>query len=351
MFRTNIILAALAIPAIAHADDRPDAHAPLGIMADHTHKAGGVMFSYRFMHMAMGGTRIGTSSIDPDSIVTTVPNRFATMPGQPPTLRVAPLSMRTDMHMLGFMYAPRDWVTLMMMGSFLSKEMTHRTYAGGMGTATLGGFKTTAKGFGDTSLIGIFPIIKRNDFELNMRVGTSIPTGSQTRADDVLTPMNMRPVLRLPYAMQLGSGTWDLLPGVTAKGREGRWGWGAQYQGTIRTGTNDQGYRLGDTQMATIWTSYMPAPWISTSARIAGRTATPIHGIDPNIVAPVQTADPANYGGQRLDAYLGANFVAANGALKGYRVGLEVGIPIYQDLNGPQMSSNLSLGLGIQKAF
>jgi len=351
MFRTTIALAALTLPALAHADDTPDSHAPIGVMADHTHQAGEFMVSYRFMHMDMGGTRIGTDTIAPDTIVTTIPNRFAGMPGMPPTLRVVPLEMRTDMHMLGAMYAPTDWVTLMAMGHYITKEMPHRTYQGGMGTNVLGGFTTSPKGFGDTTVAALFPLTKSHDFEVNVRAGLSLPTGSTHKTGEVLTPMNMTPTLRLPYSMQMGSGTWDLLPGITVKGIKDAFGYGAQYQATIRTGTNDDGYRLGDVHMGTAWASYRLAPWVSASLRVAGRTTGRVHGIDPNIMAPVQTANPDNYGGERLDAYVGANMIATGGALKGYRLGIELGAPFYQDLNGPQMEGNWSFTIGVQKAF
>jgi len=335
----------------AFAGSRPDEHAPIGVMADHTHKRGEVMLSYRFMHMDMGGNRIGDHRISPDAIVTSVANPFAGNPGQPATLRIVPLAMRMDMHMLGVMYAPRDWLTLMAMGSYTTRQMPHLTYQGGTGTSRLGEFTTRARGFGDISLAGVFPVVRRHGLELNLRAGVSIPTGSLTEMDDVLTPMNQRPRVRLPYSMQAGSGTWDLLPGVTVWGHDGAMGWGAQYQGTIRTGTNGHGYRLGDSHMATVWASYMAAPWLSASLRLAGRTTRKIHGADATLAAPVQTADPDNYGGDRLDAFLGVNTIATSGPLKGYRLGLELGRPIYQDLNGPQMEENWSLTLGVQKAF
>jgi len=334
-----------------HVHSRPDAHAPIGVMADHTHSKGGFMLAYRIMHMEMGGTQIGSDAIDADTIVTTIPNRFAGMPGQPPTLRVVPKSMRVDMHMLGGMYAPTDWVTLMVMGSYLMKEMPHQTYQGGVGTTVLGSFETSADGFGDTSVLGIFPLVDDASLSLNVNAGVSVPTGSTTETGEVLTPMNMQPTLRLPYPMQLGSGTWDILGGTTMAGHSGEFGWGAQYKAVIHTGTNDQGYRLGDSHSATAWVSYTLAPWVSVSLRGAGKTVGTIHGIDPAIVAPVQTADPDNYGGDRLDAFLGANLLATGGSLRGYRLGLELGLPVYQDLNGPQLKGKWSFMAGVQKAF
>ena len=34
--------------------------------------------------------------------------------------------MKMDMHMFGAMYAPSDYLTLMVMGSFMNKEMTQK---------------------------------------------------------------------------------------------------------------------------------------------------------------------------------------------------------------------------------
>ena len=338
-FLSMLAVLGLTLPVAAMADDRPDAHAPIGVMADHTHHKGEFMFSYRFQHMDMGGNRIGDSAISPDQIVTTVPNRFFGATGQPPTLRIVPLDMTMDMHMVGFMYAPTDWVTLMAMGMYMTKDMSLRTYQGGMGTTVLGDFKTGSDGFGDTSVMALFPLVDRAGLKVNIRAGVSLPTGATTEIDTILTPMNMTPSVRLPYAMQLGSGTWDLLPGVTVKGREGAFGWGLQYQATLRTGTNGQGYRLGDSHM------------VSTSARLAGRTTGRIHGIDPAIVGPVETADPNDYGGDRADGYVGVNLVAPSGPLEGYRLGIELGAPFYQKLNGPQMKEKWQLTVGVQKAF
>ena len=62
---------------------RADSHAPIGVMGDHLHGAGEFMISYRYMHMDMAGSRIGTRRVSPEFIVQNVPNRFAGRPGQP----------------------------------------------------------------------------------------------------------------------------------------------------------------------------------------------------------------------------------------------------------------------------
>ncbi|MBT8422486.1 MAG: transporter, partial [Gammaproteobacteria bacterium] len=144
----------LAIAAVfaanVYADDkragapvRADTHAPIGVMAEHTHNAGEWMVSYRFMRMEMDGNKIGNRSVGSDEIVSTIPNPFGTMPA---TLRVVPVEMTMDMHMFGAMYAPNDRWTLMAMANYLDNEMDHITYSGmGPGTPTpavIGGFTT-----------------------------------------------------------------------------------------------------------------------------------------------------------------------------------------------------------------
>lgn len=134
-----------------------------------------------------------------------------------------------------------------------------------------------------------------NFHHFHLNAGIRVPTGTSTEKDDVLTPTSARPTLRLPYPMQIGSHTYDLLPGLTYTRKSRRMSWGTQYSGVIRLeDENDEDYSLGDEHRLTTWGSYLWKPWISTSARIAGQTIGKIDGQDPDIVAPVQTADINN---------------------------------------------------------
>lgn len=330
---------------------RADSHAPIGVMGEHMHHKGEWMLSYRYMRMFMEGSRDGSSDISRTEIVTTVPNPFFGQPMQPPTLRVVPTEMTMDMHMFGAMYAPTDWVTLMLMTSYVRKEMDHVTFMGPTGTTVLGGFTTRSDGMGDTKFSGMFKLYEDDKHHLHLNAGISLPTGSITEKDDVLTPTGATPTLRLPYPMQIGSGTFDFLSGLTYTGKSGRMGWGAQYSGVIRLeDENHEEYSLGDEHRFTAWSSYLLKPWMSTSARIAGQAIDKIDGQNPDIVAPVQTADPDNQGGDRIDLLLGVN-LAGQAGLKGHRFALEFGAPIYQHLNGPQLETDWVFTAGYQFAF
>ena len=346
----------LAAPALGH-DVRADDHAPIGVTADHTHKKGEIMFSLRYMHMEMSGNQIGTDRISNDQIVTSIPNRFAGMPMQPPTLRLVPQSMHKDMVMLGAMVSPADWITLVAMLPYGERKSTITTYAGPTGTTVLGEFQARPKGIGDISVGAIFPLLGHKPAttdtgaELNLRAAVGIPTGSIDETGQTLTPTGAQPTMVMAYGMQSGSGTWDLKPALTLKHWSGKWSFGGQYAGTIRTGTNDHGYRLGDVHEGSLWASYLPAQWISLSGRIRAQSTGRISGINPAVMGPVQTANPDFSGGERLDLIGGVNFVATHGSLAGHRLGIELAAPVYQNVNGPQLTGDWMLTVGWQKAF
>ena len=326
----------LSIPLIAHSSSRADGHAPIGVMGDHLHKKGELMFSYRYSYMDMDGNRIGTNSVTPQEIVTTVPNEFFGTPGQPPTLRVVPTSMRMEMHMFGAMYAPTDNLTLMAMAMYGEREMDHTTFQGPTGTTVLGNFTTRSSGFGDTKVAGLIRLHDDGKHKIHLNAGISIPTGSINEEDQILTPTGATATVRLPYPMQLGSGTWDLEPGITYRGFSSDWGWGAQAKASIRLGENSEDYALGDRYEATAWFSYLFSHSVSTSLRIKGTTQDRTDGRDTRIVGPVQTAQTDFQGGDRVDLLAGVNFLVTQGAFKGHRFALEAG---RSDLSRSQWST------------
>ena len=346
---STAIAGALAVCGLSvNADTRPDSHAPISVMGDHLHKKGEVMLSYRYRHMSMQGNRDATAAISPEEIVSTATNRFANPPTMPPTLRVVPTKMTMNMHMIGAMYAPSDSITLMGMTSYATKKMDHITFMGPAGTNRLGTFSTKTQGIGDTSLSALVRLPGRSARNWHATLGVSFPTGDINETDDILTPMNTRPSPRLPYPMQLGSGTYDLITGLTYSGEGGPWGWGAQWRSVFRLGENNAGYTLGDEHRVQSWVSYLAHPSISLSARLGFYDRGNIEGLDLAIMAPVQTADPGRQGAQRIDLGVGANFLLPG---ERHRLSVELIAPIAQSLDGPQLETDWSVAFGWQLAI
>jgi len=313
---------------------RPDAHAPIGVMGDHVHHAGGWMVSYRYMRMRMDGNRDRTESVSRRDILNPPPDTF----------QVTPTDMDMSMHMLGLMYAPHDRITLTAMLPFLDQEMDHVTVMGG-------GFQTESDGVGDLRLGGLIRLVSVGPHDLHLNAGLSVPTGSFDERDDLPTGRAV-----LPYPMQIGSGTVDFLPGLTYMGHADWLSWGAQAQGTIRSGTNSRSYTLGNRVDLTSWAAVPLAPWVSLSFRTAWLWQDNIHGkdrtlnLDPTAGPTVPTADPDRQGGHRLDLLAGLNFKLPLGPLGSHRFAIEGGLPAYQWLYGPQLETDWQIMVGWQFA-
>jgi hypothetical protein len=76
----------------------------------------------------------------------------------------------------------------------------------------------------------------------------------------MLSPMGTTMTTRGNYGMQLGSGTVDVMPGITYTGHLARWSWGAAYRGRYALGDNSDGYHYGQQTEFSGWGGYTGRP-------------------------------------------------------------------------------------------
>ena len=110
-------------------------------------------------------------------------------------------------------------------------------------------------------------------------------------------------------------------------------------------------WHFGDSQQATVWAQREMNRHLSLSGRLTYERASGLEGMDAMIMAPVQTAIPANYGYKKWRIGLGANGVVSLFPGQSERLGIELELPIDTDTRGVQMTPEWQLTLGIQKAF
>lgn len=322
--------------------NRADGHAPAGVMGDHTHHKGEWMVSYRYMYMDM------QDNINSTSLITAAAIHDMYM--------VAPEKMRMQMHMIGLMHAFSDQFTLMAMSSYqdkgmdLLKKSSTEGMEGNSMNMNMGGsnFSTHSSGFGDVKLMALYQFYNKDLKAMHLNLGVSIPSGSIDQRD--ATPMNSD--ARLAYDMQLGSGSWDALLGATYLKQYDQMSYGIQSIYTHRLGTNAQGYTLGDKWNATFWTAYSFSKSLSTSFCFHYKDIAKITGKDNEfnpMMAPGFKTD--NTGKKQLDLSVGVNYGFFVGELKGLRLAVAFGLPLYQDVNGIQMKGKTSLSTSIQYAF
>ena len=325
-FGASLWVALNACTAAADTRKLPDDHAPIGVMGDHLHNKGEWMASYRFMNMGMDGNRDGTDRLDESEVLLSGTGRY----------RVAPTDMSMTMHMLGLMYATSDNLTLMAMIPYIENDMGHVTAMGGA-------FNTSSSDLGDISLVAL------SSFSNGMlwQMGLSFPTGDQNQKD--LTPTGNSV---LPYSMQIGSGTYDLIAGVGENIQGDSDSWGYQVRGVFRLGENDNDYTQGHQVNVSGWYAKRVSSFISLSVRGIYEYRSNYDGEDSRLLMAqaiklVPTVDPNLRAGERIDVALGLNWLHVSG----YRFALEYQKPIWQDLDGPQLETDGLLTLGWQMNF
>lgn len=314
------IVSIAVLPVFAAHDHHISPDAPIGIMGHHIHPQGEWMFSYSFMKMEMDGNRNGTDRVS------------LPLPGY----MVSPLSMDMDMHMFGVMYGFTNTVTFMAMLPVSSISMDHMINMNG------NEFTTEASGVGDLKLSAL---IETGDNWVTS-IGLNLPTGSIDEKD--VTPASSGVAVEVPYPMQLGSGSYEFTLGTTYIKNYGDNSWGNKADLIIRLDDNDRDYKLGNSVVLNSWYSFGLSEKSTLSIRLKLLDWDNISGADTALnPMMVPTADVNLRAGTRADVLLGYNYQLTQATL----IGFEVGSPVYQDLDGPQLETDLTLQLGVQYEF
>jgi hypothetical protein len=302
-------------------------------------------FKISQMIMEMGPLRDGTDDIETSSIVGAASASGATFPA-------VPKSMRQYMTMFGGAYSFTDDFALMAMTNYTLNEMPMDIAAG------VGGkdFTMTSDGIGDTTVLGKYRVYTNDNLvptnQLSFLMGLSIPTGSIDKRFTNSTVNNGNTTL-LPYKMQLGSGTFDPIFGLTYQGSRDPFWWGINTQIEAHVYDNNQDYKRGNEVRYDLYAMRQVHDRVVVHAQLNGSyegnfSDQPLdgrlhgHGHAMNNSAnPFSSPlfDPDNYGGYKLNISFGAQFQP----IPLHIVEATVSIPIHQDLNGPQLQDNWML--------
>lgn len=327
-------------------------HAPAGVMFSHMlPKSGDLMFGYRYMYSNQSGDMLKSSNKVSDK------NLINKGCGPNPCY-VAPDEMSMHMHMLDIMYAPTDWLNLMLMPQFVDMNMSFRGLDGAPEPASdsidaavdHSEHPHNTGGVGDTGIYAMFKLLDKQGHRLHATLGFSAPTGD---VDIKLRRTHQEDLGFIHYGMQLGSGTWDFKPSLTYTGQMERWSWGAQLSGTKRMeDKNESGFAFGDIFQSTAWGSYSVFDWLSTSVRGVYTDQSNnkyVYNDTYNKIGPMDYS--TNYGGQYWDVGFGVNAFVGKGDLKGNSLSFEWLQPVSDNVNGYQLEREGSLSATWSLAF
>ena len=326
-----------------HSMDHGSHQSPIGVMGGQVHQKGHFMLSFTQMRMSMKGNNDDGKSLT-DLEIINLPNPYSMM-NMPSKLSVVPQEMDMDMTMIGGMYGLTDHQTLMVMAAYVEKDMSLSTYSPMMQRDLLGKFKTKTTGLSKISISMLTKIKEKNGYKLNAQFGLEKSIGDNDVTGNVLTPMNMTKEMILPYSMQIGDDATSLIIGLSMSKNIEDWSFGGQM--IFKSVITDKDWNYGNNFLLSGWAGKNLTDSLSTSVLLTYRDIDKINGRDMRIMAPVQTANPDNYGGSIYQVSFGLNKILKNKDT----LGLEISVPIDQNLNGPQMEEDLKLTIGYKKVF
>ena len=302
-------------------------------------------FKISQMFMQMGSLREGTSDISEGSLLAP--------PMTPGKFVVVPSSMQMHMTMLSGAYSFTDNFALMAMTGLKFNRMQMEFNAGLQAATGESGFTMESKGVGDIQLLGKYRLYSDDHLAPKDKVstlfGVSIPTGSIDKKFSN-NPVPGQNGTILPFKMQMGSGTFDPMLGLAYQGSQDPFWYGATALYTARIYDNNRGYQQGDEFRLDLYSMYqfhensvahlqLNGTWNDSYSDEpdAGRELGHGHlGFNPANPFTSPLFDPSNYGGTQLNVTAGIqwqplplNIIELNGS-----------VPLYQDLNGPQMAED-----------
>jgi hypothetical protein len=202
-------------------------------------------------------------------------------------------------------------------------------------------------------------VFDRAGVRVHVHGGVSIPVGPIDADDEILDPNNpggSTTTVQLPYQQQLGSGTFDFLPGATAVIQNDVASLGFQARAVVRMSENDRGWTLGDLYTGTLWAGYNASDWVSVSGGLRYAVWGNVEGFDEVLFTATNPAydSPAYNGlqsGARLEIPLGINVLIREGRFRGHRFGVELLVPVDQSLDYTQFRRDWNLVFGWQKGI
>jgi hypothetical protein len=315
---------------------------PAGVSLSHLHSKGEWMISVQSMFMTMEENLKEGEMISDDEIFL--------------EYLMSPEKMNMNMHMLMGMYGISNKFTGMLMMNYLSSEMSMSMFAagghqhGGAANSESGLHIMQSAGIGDVQALILYGLREREHTLFMLSAGISIPVGNIEKKG----PLSdlMYPDKRYPYAMQTGSGSVDILPGITYLFQKNKLTASVQTLFNIPADYNDLGYRKGNEMNLNAWIAYRWHSFLSSSFRSQWISTGNMEGRDNQLYVYNEPAsNTENYGGNNLHIFLGTQFNYRRVFWKHSRLGVEYGIPVYRDLRGIQMKSKHFFNISLSTSF
>ena len=234
---------------------------------------------------------------------------------------------------LDFLYGLAPQWILFATVPLIDRELTYDLAGGGSA-------RSTSSGLGDIILGGRYAAHADEQHLLQYTLALGLPTGDYNQRGSYAG--NTDAVL--PYPLQLGTGTVDLYPGLTYLHARKRWTLGVRSEARIRLGRNSDQWAVSDSFRADIWASRTLTDALTGDVRLQANWWGDFHGDAPDLDkdrSPLENA--SRQGGSLVQVVFGLAADFSDSYAGRNRLGIEVGLPIDERLDGPGLSRQISL--------
>lgn len=335
-----------ASPSSGDAPLPPPPPVPLAVFGDNMPEPGKATLSVIPRFINNSHSLIGTKGVSPQYIVSNTPWYWSPFTSN---VRVVPIDQFIQTQTVTLAYGlAKDWSVVLQTG-MVEKHSHLMTFYGTSNLIPRGMSFPGTDSLEDSSASVVWRAYEDPIHRIKFNLGMSFPTGSTyNQGGALLLVTGNYNIGRAFYGMQSGTGTFDLMPGVLYAGTIAPWSWGVSYRARLPLTMNNEGYAWGNYQEANIWGGYTWIPGFTTTVRANFNIQSPINGKDYWAAGKLQSANPNFYGGKRIEMYAGADIDGKLFGAPGFSVGIEGGIPVYQNLNGPQLAKNWQAGMAFR---
>jgi hypothetical protein len=299
---------------------------PLGVRFGEPLEGQRFRVAYSFEQMQRKGMLSGDNQVSPSDVLNGSFNPYNRTPRR----------LELTAHTVQLAYAPHPRATLVVEVPFLMKKLRTRDDQGRV-------TQEQTQGVGDIGFALVVPFIRKGNERSQVHIGFDIPTGSIRRGGDET---------RLPFDSQIGNGSYDFEWGWTYRGELDWFSWGGQATGRHPIDRNDLHYRTGSRFDISGWGAVRLLAGMSSSLRVGWHKQNNIRVASGDFRAGTIN-DPSD----NPKARGGFGFTVSPGLtvewpqLSNQRVAVEFDIPVYQNLDGPQLKEQWSVRAGWQWGF
>lgn len=320
---------------------------PIGVYIADMPSPGSLALSIAPLFAGSNGIMVGNNRISPSTVALTTPWFFN--PAYPD--RVAPL-YRTSSYQTGKIhYGITEKLSLAATASIIENVVGEQVYLGSSGAIPFTTPSFSTYGFSDLTTTLVYKIYEDEVNRLQVNIGAAYPVGLNTATATLPTSNGTWITGRVNYALQPSANTFDFMPGLLYGGNIGSYSWGIAYRGRIPLTSNPQGWRYGNTHEFHAWLSYELMNGVQPTFRLQNTLEGRVNGFDLYINAKAPGSNPNSNGGERIETFGGAILSGKLIGINPFSLAVEAGVPVYQNLNGPQMQKNWQAGIQLRWAF